>query len=440
MSRVSQILLGLLAALGAAWAVQVAQTNYQASLPWIVRQEMLNLSGLWALALMSVAMLMAARPAGLEKPLGGLDQMYRLHKWAAIWAGVFAVVHWLAKEIVGGYLKSVLGKEGKVSREKFDGLLGGVQHWVKDVGEWAFYFLLLMLVLALWRRFSYRPWRSLHKLMPFLYLALVFHGVLLAPTVYWRSATGVLLAFCLCAGVSGAVLSLRGHIGRQRRRAGKILALQPLADGVLSLRCQLTQGWPGHRPGQFVFLTCDAKEGAHPFTIASAAQGEAEITLLIKALGDYTEKLAQQVQVGQSVLIEGPYGCFDWDRRDRNARQIWVAGGIGVTPFLAWLDALQAVPKDMPAVDFHYCLRDREQDPCLPRVQALCAGLPKLRLFVHGSAQGERLQAAQLVQSLAGGGEIWMCGPAGLADALQRGLRRLGQHDWRWHQEAFALR
>jgi len=32
---------------------------------------------------------------------------------------------------------------------------------------------------------------------------------------------------------------------------------------------------------------------------------------VIKPLGDYTQQLHQQLQVGHSVRIEGPYGRFD---------------------------------------------------------------------------------------------------------------------------------
>lgn len=214
MHIVPKVLLGLLAVLGLAWGHAVAQTGWQGALPWVVRQEVLNLSGVWSLALMSLATLLAARPRWLEKPFGGLGGMYRAHRWAAVWAGVFAGVHWFAKEIAGSWLASAIGKEGKVSREKFDGIWGSLQHLAKDMGEWAFYLLLLMLLLSLWRRFPRRPWRYLHRLMPLLYLALVFHALLLAPTAWWRAPFGALLGLCLLAGCYGALLSLSGRIRR----------------------------------------------------------------------------------------------------------------------------------------------------------------------------------------------------------------------------------
>ena len=48
-------------------------------------------------------------------------------------------------------------------------------------------------------------------------------------------------------------------------------------------------------------LTFDAAEGQHPFTIASADQGDGRLTFQIKALGDYTRGLVPQLRAGQAV-------------------------------------------------------------------------------------------------------------------------------------------
>ena len=184
-------------------------------------------------------------------------------------------------------------------------------------------------------------------------------------------------------------------------------------------------------------MTFDDKEGAHPFTIASADQGDQTISFQIKALGDYTGQLGRRLQVGQTVRVEGPYGRFDMARINRRARQIWIAGGIGVTPFLAWLESLQAHPETAPAADLHYCTRDQASDVFVPRLQALCAALPGVQLHIHGARQGATLTAQSLGE--AKHAEIWFCGPSGLADALRDGFRAMGGRP-RFHQEAFEMR
>ncbi len=162
-----------------------------------------------------------------------------------------------------------------------------------------------------------------------------------------------------------------GGIGRARTATGEIVAIEHPAPDVTTVRCRLDRGWRGHRPGQFAFVTFDDKEGAHPFTIASADHGDRVISFQIKALGDYTRSLATRLQPGQTVRVEGPYGRFDIARCNPRARQIWIAGGIGVTPFLAWLESLQANPDSAPAADLHYCTRDQATDAFVPRLESL---------------------------------------------------------------------
>ena len=423
------------------WDVSVAGGASGGSAPWVMRQEGLYLSGLLSIALMSLAMLLAARPAWLEGPLGGLDRMYRTHKWAGILAVTFAALHWLI-EMSDDILKALFGREGRVPKNNDTGLLEIMRDLAEDMGEWAIYAVLAMLALTLWKRFPYRPWRFLHQAMPVLYLMLAFHALLLAPVDYWMQPVGGLLALLLAAGVYGSVHSLAGHIGRARQVQGKVVAVERPAADIVTVRCQLDQGWRGHRPGQFAFVTFNRSEGPHPFTIASADRGDRTLSFQIKALGDYTRRLADQLRPGQAVAVEGPYGRFDLARRNSRAQQIWVAGGIGVTPFLAWLESLQNSPGDVPAADLHYCTRDRETDPFIARLESLCASLPGVRLQVHGSLQGDVLTADDMLaaKDRSRPTEVWFCGPQGLSEKLREGLLATLHGRLRFHQEAFEMR
>ncbi|MDX9707741.1 MAG: ferric reductase-like transmembrane domain-containing protein [Azospira sp.] len=403
---------------------------------WIAYQEALYLSGLLSIALMSLAMLLATRPAWLESPLGGMDRVYRTHKWAGILGIGFGALHWLI-EMSDDLIKAAIGREGRLPKEKFDGILEAMRHLGKDMGEWAIYLLLAMLVITLWKKFPYRAWRYVHRAMPVLYLMLAFHAVLLAPGDYWLQPVGWLLAALLGIGTWGAIRSLTGGIGGARSVQGAIVDIETPSADLTHVRCRLGRDWHGHRPGQFAFVTFDEREGAHPFTIASADRGDGLVSFEIKALGDYTRGLATTLRPGQPVRVEGPYGRFDIARCNPRARQIWIAGGIGITPFLAWLESLQADPARAPTADLHYCTRDADGDAFVTRLQALCATLPGIALHVHGARQGRILRAEALdVRSNA---EIWFCGPTGLAEALRNGLHALGGRA-RFHQEAFEMR
>lgn len=428
-----------------AWAWQLSSMPPVPAGPaaqaWMWREQALLLTGLWSFALMSLAMVLATRPVWLERPFGGMDRIYRVHKWAGILAVGFAALHWLV-EMSDDVIKSVWGREGRLPREHGSGFLEAMRDVAEDLGEFAIYALLAMLVLTLWRRFPFKIWRYLHKVMPVLYLALAFHAAFLAPRDYWTQPVGAMLAVLIAAGSMASVLALAGSIGRRRRVAGVVESVREAGPGVTEVSCRLDEGWRGHQPGQFAFATFDRLEGAHPFTIASADRGDRRIVFEIKALGDYTRGLAQRLKTGQAVQVEGPYGCFSLPSGQTRRDQVWIAGGIGVTPFIAWLEALQARPDAAPEADLYYCVRDRDADPFVARLESLCAQLPSVRLQVLSSGHNENLNAAMLGERMRsrGAADVWFCGPQGLADTLRKGLRDKGLTGIRFHQEAFEMR
>ncbi len=443
------VLSAFLAVLTLAWGLNAATIDAsQSTLPWLIREQGLYLSGLLSIGLMSLAMVLATRPVILERPLGGMDRIFRVHKWAGILAAVFAALHWLI-EMSDDLIKAVYGRMGRPPKMEFGSLYEALRDAGEDLGEFAIYVVLAMVVLSLWKRFPYKFWRLLHRAMPALYLVLAFHAAVLAPPAYWSQPVGALLAVLLAAGVVAAVVTLSGRIGHDRRVHGVVTAVSSPAPDITEVVCRLGGEWRGHRAGQFAFVRfvgLDPLEGAHPFTIASADHGDRLLSFQIKALGDHTRRLAHRVEVGQAVTVEGPYGRFVLERRNRKARQIWVAGGIGVTPFLAWLDELRANtdPSSCAAtpVDLHYGTRSAAQDPFVGRLQVLCAALPAVRLHIHDSAAGARLTADTLAatQTADGHTEVWFCGPPSLGDQLKAGLKQLWQRRVRFHREAFEMR
>ena len=411
------------------------------SLPWAIYDQALYLSGLFAIGLMSLAMVLATRPAWLERPLGGMDRIYRIHKWSGILAVGFAALHWLV-EMSDDVIKALFGRGGRAPEERFTGLLDALRDAGEELGDFAIYLVIAMIALALWKRFPYKFWRHIHRVMPVLYLMLAFHAAVLAPTAYWSQPVGLMLALMLTAGSIAAGLSLTGLVGRGRQARGVVLSISTPTPDVTEVVCRLDGKWRGHRAGQFAFVSFDRFEGAHPFTIAGANRSDRSVSFQIKALGDYTRQLPNLVRVGQPVTVEGPYGRFELGRQDRKARQIWVAGGIGITPFIAWLEALRSNPDSAPVADLHYSTRNRDHDPFVARLEALSAELPQITLHIHDAGSGEVLSAERLASLHQGSqaAEVWFCGPRGFGEQLRAGLSRAWGRRLRFHQEAFEMR
>ena len=60
-----------------------------------LRRSLVHGTGILAIGVMSVGMILAVRPISIEPFLGGLDKSYRLHKWLGVTGLVLAIIHWL---------------------------------------------------------------------------------------------------------------------------------------------------------------------------------------------------------------------------------------------------------------------------------------------------------------------------------------------------------
>ena len=149
--------------------------------------------------------------------------------------------------------------------------------------------------------------------------------------------------------------------------------------------------------GQFGVLrfTGAGKAEPHPFSF-SKIDKDGSVRVTVKALGDFTSDLKSAVKVGQDVQVQGPFGRF---RHLGTKRSIWVAGGIGITPFLAWAHSLE---EGSEHVDLFYCVKSRDQAPHLTELEALAAAKNNLTLHLIASSDGQRLSADMISQRVQG--------------------------------------
>ena len=370
---------------------------------------LLTLSGYFAINFMSITMLLATRPGWLESPLGGLDRMYQLHKWTGIMAVSFALAHWLIEMADDALdaLEALFGWDRSLKEAHLSGLLNSLQGGAEDLGEPGLYLLVFLVVITLIRWVPSGYWRYLHRVMPLIYLALAAHALLLAPLLWWQQPTGWLMTLLIVGGATASLQSLTGKIGRSHRYKGVVQDVKQTSANITEVVCDMGKRWPGHRAWQFALVTFDRVEGAHPFSLSYADNATGQLSLQIKALGDYTRKIPQQLHSGQAVTLEGPYGRFDLDRGRKSAQQNWVAGGIGITPFLAALDnRLINKEKRHPAVTLHYCTAGAVNDPMLTRLQQLTEQLPDISLHIYDSLRGAAIDREPTADSCPHGGRL----------------------------------
>lgn len=295
-------------------------------------------------------------------------------------------------------------------------------------------------VRAVLRPFAgYERWRALHRTTGLFVAAGFAHGLLDgtpfagAPVLRWSyvAVGGIGLAFYAYRELlSHHFASLHDYQVAAVRRIGDDLteiSLRPLGRPL------------AFAPGQFAMVYLEGKDGwhRHPFTIASAPH-EDVVRVAVKALGDYTSRLHELVVPGMPAVIGGPHGRFvHWKG---TARQIWLAGGVGVAPFLSWLRALERHP--LPSrVDFFYSA-DGEA-PFADELRAIADDQPALRLHLVDTAVDGRLTPEQVL-ALAGGDprslSVFMCGPGPMLRTFETQLRLAGVRGRRIHREYFDWR
>lgn len=220
----------------------------------------------------------------------------------------------------------------------------------------------------------------------------------------------------------------------QIRNPWQVVARRDEGGGVTTLELEpLGRPLKNWKPGQFAWLSVGRSAFAlkeHPFTISTAPERGPNLSFSIKALGDDTEQLVQ-TPVGTRAYVDGPYGAFSVDRKAGAEGFVMIAGGVGITPILSNLHALQSRRDPRPVV-LIYANPDWDSAAFRDELQAMQSDLRLTLIHVLDDApdgwQGEtgRVDAALLDRHLPPESRDWphmLCGPGPMIDALRAALR-----------------
>jgi predicted ferric reductase len=374
-----------------------------------------------SILLMSWSNTLATRSGLLEPLFGGLDKMYRWHRWF----GAMAVgAMWLHIQTVDD-VKGIRGASKSVA-EAAEELAG--------TGEVLLY---VLIVASLVRWIPYRWWRQSHKLLilPYVFASWHFHT---ATKPYANSSLwGRWFQAIMLLGIATWAYRVLWRDGIRRGVAYRISGIDRTSS-VTTLEMEPAKRKMKFRPGQFVFLRIGSRSVSepHPFTIASGPS-EPVLRIHVKNLGDWSGTLADRVSVGDTVRVEGPYGRLHLFPK-RSHPVVWIAGGVGITPFLGTISeggGTGHVPH------LFYAVRSRNEAPGLD-VLASAHAEGRIVLHLHVSDEGSRLRPDDLRDVFGPNGlrgaHVAMCGPDALINDMTRTVRSLGARHV--HVEAFDIR
>lgn len=372
--------------------------------------------------LLLASLLLMVREPGLASWLGGLERMYLWHHRLGVVAYLVLLAHPLA-------LAAASWGEGPALAWAI------LSPWQQSWPGWLGWASLLCLMggtgAALARRLPYGAWRQLHWLLAAAIILGLAHLLLLGLTLSLVWAPLLAIAFI-------AWRLLRSDLGLAARPYIVSQVDHP-ADAMVEVTLRPLDSALPALPGQFVLAAFGSAQGFHgggeyhPFTI-SGIGSDGRIALGIKALGDCTRNL-QAVTTGVPVRLQGPFGTFL--REDEAGPALWVAGGIGITPFLA---ALRQGPLTGP-VCLIYLHRDTRDAAYSGELRALATHEPNLRWqeITCGEGLPDLAAALPAAEELAGHA-CYLCGPPGLIEAAGALLQQRGVAIRHIHFERFDFR
>lgn len=386
------------------------------------------------LAMLLLAAALSARVPGFDRWFGGLTRLWKTHHRL----GAGSLVLLLAHPLLLALSSSGEGVDAAVAL-----LFPPFAEWE----IWSGWLALLLMMVFLAPSFAffghpdYRRWKLLHRLAgPAVILALVhawqYGRTLPADADKWLWL--VLAALSVGAVAWRFVFSRR--IGRLRYRVAHVIAV---ANNLVELVLEPA----GRRrlkydAGQFVYMAPFDRELSagygeeHPYTLSSSPD-EDVLRIAIKDLGDASRAI-QTIRPGSRVTIEGPYGRFFPDREP--AKQLWIAGGIGITPFLGRARHLLARNRSVD-IRLVYCVQDEARARFLDELRAIAERMEGFEVIPHFFYRKGPLDEDFLNDHVPGLVErdAFICGPPGLNALARRLLIGAGIGRKRIHTEEFEL-
>jgi predicted ferric reductase len=392
-----------------------------------------EICGAEAVLLFSCSLVLATLLAPIERAFSGLDRVAIWHRRAATAAVLLLVPHIALVTSPPDPYATTLGHGlGDVA------LLG-----LLAVAVWA---LAPKLRAARWpgpiqrlARVSYERWLTAHRLAGLFVAVAVVHGALVDPVLHHST---VLRRAFLVVGVTGvAAYAYRELLARFVIPIYDYTVAEVRRPNDTTVEVSLDpEGNPlRFRPGQFVALAFGGVGGweRHPFSVASGPSVR-RLEVSIKAAGDYTRDLRDKLQPGTPAKAAGPFGGFDYTHSGDD--QIWIAGGIEITPFMSWIRSLDG--SFDRKVDFYYSIAHESDALYLDEIQAGAATHSTLHVHIVDAERDGFLTAQKAANGRPRGADVWvfMCGPPPMMKALAKGFRSLEIPPSRVRWEQFDTR
>jgi predicted ferric reductase len=400
--------------------------------PYLTLTSIGRWSGIFAAVLFCYNILLSSRLRILEQLFGGLNKMYIAHHLI----GGIAICVILVHPLMFSLRATMVSLHDAANQ-----LIPFVTTLSNTFGILALWLFIVLIGLTFYIKLPYKIWLFTHKFMGLVLIGIILHVILGSPDVtanvylrdyMWGLFIVTSLAFLYRSIFPGLLI---------RRYKYVIQSVTQPAKGVVRITMMPKRRRLEFVSGQFIFVSFRTEGFSHefhPFSISSNSAEEG-LSITVKALGKYTGTLAKLApgMAGMDVWIEGAYGKFSF-RNFTASRQIWVAGGIGITPFLSMAPDVKAGYQ----VDLYYSVKSFDEMIDWPHLDQLAhqsEGAVRVIPFItdrDGFLSGKRI--AEISGDLSKA-DVLMCGPPPMMHALTDQLKSLGVAKKHIHSEEFSM-
>ncbi|MFB9053993.1 ferric reductase-like transmembrane domain-containing protein [Formosa undariae] len=365
-------------------------------------------------SLFAMSFILTTRLKIIETYFGGLDKLYQKHITVGKWAffmilahPIFLLLRWIPDDI----------------KKAFWYILPLHRKLEINAGSWALLLLIVLILLTLVIKLPYNSWKITHKFMGLGLILVLIH--VFGVQHFYQHNTYLALYFMVLGSLAVLAFLYKSVFYKwlAKKQTFEVVAIDKLNATVMDITLFDANFNFKYVPGQFCFFQFkhpDLSMESHPFTICGSPK-QHEIHILVKSLGDYTTTLYNTLTPHTVVLAEGPYGCFDY--KSGTSKQIWIAGGVGIAPFVSWCHDLERHPWPELEVDLYYCVHQSSEAFHRKAFETLAARMPHFHVHIHCSNISGHIQSS----AIEGPHDktLFICSPKNLRTALLKGFDTL---------------
>lgn len=413
--------------------------SYRFSSPGAIFQSLGQITGLLGMALLSINFILAARFKYLDKLFNGLNIVYIKHH--IIGAISFCLILFHPVFLIIQYLLISL-------RASFDFILA-FQNWPILLGEVALLVMVILMVITFYFKLKYQNWKNSHKFFGVVLLLSGLHMFFVPSDFSNNNAMKYYMLVLFILGAYSYFYRTIFGIYKKGELKYKLEEVRKVNESTVELRLSALSEKLKFLPGQFIFLRFetsvqiknnDILSESHPFSIISSPLDE-DLLLGIKIFGDYTS-MVYLLKPGAICRIEGPFGAFSYLKAD-SKRQIWVAGGVGITPFLSMARhlSLENISTNKYEIDLYYSVKNASEAAFSSDLVKISNENKNFKFYQHFSEENGHITASFISKNSQNidNAEIFLCGSSNFMKSLREQFIKLGFVNNKIYSEEFSL-